>query len=225
MSAGGSDLHVTAPSTRERLLDPVDRISEILFGLIMVLTFTGAISVHTDQRDEVLLVVAAIGCNLAWGIVDGVMYVTMGMIERARGRRFVREVRAGSADRGRELVARKLPPVVAPLFDEHELEIMRVNVLEVPEPVDPLITGDDVKGGLAVAVLVFLSTFPVVIPFLLIDDQRTAIRTSNAVALAMMYWCGHQLGHYAGARRRWLVGVAMAGVGAFLVALTIMLGG
>jgi hypothetical protein len=216
---------VTTPTTRERLLDPVDRISEILFGLIMVLTFTGAISVHTDQRDEVLLVVAAIGCNLAWGIVDGVMYVTMGMIERARGRRFVREVRAGTADRGRELVARKLPPVVAPLFDEHELEIMRVNVLEVPEPTDSLVGGDDFKGGLAVAALVFLSTFPVVIPFLLIDDQRIAIRTSNAIALVMMYWCGHQLGRYAGARRPWLVGMALATLGTVLVALTIVLGG
>jgi len=28
-----------------RVLDPIDRVSEVLFGLIMVLTFTGSLSV------------------------------------------------------------------------------------------------------------------------------------------------------------------------------------
>jgi hypothetical protein len=216
---------VTAQTQRERLLDPVDRISEILFGLIMVLTFTGAISVHTDQRDEMLLVVAAIGCNLAWGIVDGVMFVMMGLVERARGRRLLHDVRVSDAARGRDLLARELPSLISSTFDDDEMETMRVSVLKVPEPEGSLLTGDDVRGGVAVAVLVFLSTFPVVVPFLWIDDQRIAVRTSNAVALVMMFWCGHQLGGYAGIRRRWTVGVAMAAVGVVLVALTIMLGG
>ena len=35
------------------VLNPVDRIAEVLFGLIMVLTFTGAISVAKDGRDEI----------------------------------------------------------------------------------------------------------------------------------------------------------------------------
>ena len=35
---------------RERLLDPVARMSEILFGLIMALTFTGTLDVATAWR-------------------------------------------------------------------------------------------------------------------------------------------------------------------------------
>ena len=35
------------------LLDPIDRNSEILFGLFMVLTFTGTLSAATAGREEV----------------------------------------------------------------------------------------------------------------------------------------------------------------------------
>ena len=35
------------------LLDPIDRISEVLFGLIMVLTSTSTLSVATAGRAEV----------------------------------------------------------------------------------------------------------------------------------------------------------------------------
>ena len=38
---------------RERVLDPVERMSEILFGLIMVLSFTGSISVADAGREDV----------------------------------------------------------------------------------------------------------------------------------------------------------------------------
>ena len=50
----------------DAVLNPVDRISEVLFGTIMVLTFTGAISVATDGRQEIReLLWAALGCNVA----------------------------------------------------------------------------------------------------------------------------------------------------------------
>lgn len=46
-----------------RVLDPVDRISELLFGLFMVLTFTGTLSVASAGREDLrTMLVAAIGC-------------------------------------------------------------------------------------------------------------------------------------------------------------------
>lgn len=40
----------------------------------MVLTFTGTLSAATAGREDVrIMLLAAIGCNAAWGIVDGVM--------------------------------------------------------------------------------------------------------------------------------------------------------
>ena len=60
----------------KRLLDPIDRISEILFGLLMAVTIVGSLSIATAGQDEVRTVlIAALGCNLAWGLVDAVMYL------------------------------------------------------------------------------------------------------------------------------------------------------
>ena len=62
-------------------LDPIDRISEVLFGLFMVLTFTGTLSVLDSGREQVRdMLVAAVGCNLAWGFVDGVMFVLRNLV-------------------------------------------------------------------------------------------------------------------------------------------------
>ena len=70
---------------RGRILDPIDRISEILFGLVMVLTSTNALSVisagHADVRTMIL---GALGCNLAWGVIDGVLYLLGCLSERGR---------------------------------------------------------------------------------------------------------------------------------------------
>ena len=71
---------------RRRYLDPGERLGEVLFGLIMVLTFTLAarltIGEGPDARRELLI--AAIGCNIAWGLIDGGMYIMGAMLERAR---------------------------------------------------------------------------------------------------------------------------------------------
>jgi|SRR5689334_4645777 hypothetical protein len=60
----------------DRVLEPVERLSEILFGLIMALTITGAVSVATADHIQIrTMLFAALGCNLAWGIIDGGMYL------------------------------------------------------------------------------------------------------------------------------------------------------
>jgi hypothetical protein len=213
-----------SPETRTRLLEPVDRISELLFGLIMVLTFTGTISVATPDVDVSLLLRAAIGCNLAWGLVDGVMYVTMGLVERAHFRRDVRALQAVDAVAARPLITDMLPPVLADAFQESELDQLHRSVMKVPE-VPPVHVGrDDLLGALAVALLVFGSTFPVVIPFLVTDDPTAAIRWSNSIAVLMMFACGVGLGRYSG-MKPWKTGLAMTVLGVVLVVATIALGG
>ncbi|HEY4137887.1 MAG TPA: hypothetical protein VGN65_05510 [Casimicrobiaceae bacterium] len=74
-------------AVRQRLLDPVDRVSEILFGLIMAITIVGSLSVATAGQNDVRTVMkAALGCNLAWGLVDAVMYLVRTLTERTRNR-------------------------------------------------------------------------------------------------------------------------------------------
>src|SRR5512143_3234511 len=70
---------------RERVLDPVSRISEIIFGVLMALSFTGSLNAATAGRQEVrTMMLTALGCNLAWGLVDAVMYLVATLTGRAR---------------------------------------------------------------------------------------------------------------------------------------------
>jgi hypothetical protein len=57
---------MTSATNRTRILNPLERFSEIVFGLIMVLSFTGALSVAEVGREDIrIMLLGAIGCNLA----------------------------------------------------------------------------------------------------------------------------------------------------------------
>ena len=69
----------------KRVLEPSERIAEVLFALIMVLTFTGSLSVAEAGRDDVrAMLIGALGCNLAWGIIDAVLYLMGCLAEKGR---------------------------------------------------------------------------------------------------------------------------------------------
>jgi len=103
--------------TREPVLSAVDRVSEMLFGLFMALTFVGAVSVAGAGREQVReLFVTAFGCNLAWGLVDAIMYLVRTVTDRGRTLTLVRSVRdAPNAETGRKSLERALSRVVARL--------------------------------------------------------------------------------------------------------------
>jgi hypothetical protein len=209
------------------VLDPIERISEILFGLIMALTFTGTLSAATAGRTEVgEMLLGAIGCNLAWGLVDGFMYLIASLVERGRNLRTYREV-CGAADMesGRQALAGALPPAVASILSREELASMHQRLKQLPNsPESPRFRKDDFLGALACCLLVFLSTFPLVLPFFFIQDVGRALRASNGIAILMLFLGGFMLGRYAG-YRPWRMGLGMVFLGIALVAITIALGG
>src|SRR6478609_375306 len=119
-----------------RPLEPIDRISEVLFGLIMVLTFTGSLSVADAGRENVrTMLIGAVGCNLAWGVIDGVLYLMGCMAEQARSLRAWRAVRS-SADphEAQQMVADALPPIIASVLQPAELAAVCQRLQELPEP-------------------------------------------------------------------------------------------
>jgi len=215
------------PQTSKRLLNPIERISEILFGLIMALTFTCTISIIESDRTVVKdMLIGAIGCNIAWGLVDAVMYLLMTMTEKGRSLtifNFVR--RTDNKEKAHQFISDALPPVIASVMQPNELEEIRKKLLEIPEaPSINKLRGEDFKISLGIFFLVFLSTFPIAIPFIFIHDLQTALRTSNLIAILMMFFCGWILGQYSG-RNRFFMGTLMSLIGIALVLITIALGG
>src|SRR5215468_6161807 len=79
-----------------RVLDPVDRVSEVIFGLLMAMTFVGSLSVATAGQQEVrTMMITALGCNLAWGLADAVMYLVRTVTERTRNHVLLTRLRSG----------------------------------------------------------------------------------------------------------------------------------
>jgi VIT1/CCC1 family predicted Fe2+/Mn2+ transporter len=199
----------------------------VLFGLVMVLTFTGTLSVADSGRDEVRdMLVAAIGCNIAWGFVDGVMYVLRNLITRARKATLMRAVReAAEPAQAHGIISQEIGDA-SRVLGAPEFERMRRWILDQPASANstPGVTARDLQGAVGVFVLVFLSTLPVVLPFVFIADAGVAKRASAAVAIVMLFACGFAWGRYAGLKA-WRTGLVMVLLGVGVEAIVIALGG
>jgi len=210
-----------------RVLEPIDRVSEVLFGLIMVLTFTGSLSVVDAGRDDVrAMLIGALGCNLAWAIIDAVLYLMFSGAANNQGLATVVAVRDASDPRdAHRLIAGTLPPVLADSLQPADLESIRARLATLPEPPRRIRLGvDDLRGAGGVFLLVFLSTFPVTIPFMIMHSVEPAMRVSNAIAIGLLFLTGYAFGRITGRQPLW-TGFSMVVLGAGLVGLTIALGG
>jgi len=209
------------------VLSPVDRVSEMLFGLLMALTFTGAVSVAESGNAAIrTMFVAALGCNLAWGLVDAVMHLVRTVTERGRLLTLVRAVQSAPDEQaGRAAVEESLSRSAAGLVSSIEIEAVRARVAALQSlPARPRLGWRDLRMALEIFLIVVVSTFPVVLPFLMMQDVRLAQNVSRAIALAMLFLGGLVLGRYAG-YGSWRVGLIMAALGTALIVAINALGG
>jgi VIT1/CCC1 family predicted Fe2+/Mn2+ transporter len=154
------------------------------------------------------------------------MYLMARIAERGRNAMLLRNVRE-TADResAHSVIADALPPLFGLIVQPTQLELIREGFCRVPESeTRPQLTGRDWLGALSVCILVILSTFPVVLPFVVLENARLALRVSNAIAVVLLFICGFVFARYAGLRP-WATGLVMVAVGAALVGIAIVLGG
>ena len=218
-------------SLAKRLLDPGDSLGEVLFGLIMTLTFTlgAGLMIEEEGREGArLLLIALIGCNIAWGIIDGALYLVGQLFDRGRLRRLSIAVRQASGEpAATALVAGELDELLGGVTTPPEREVLyrRIAGNLRSSPIAPnQLTRADVLGGMASFWLVFLASLPAAIPFLLIDDARLALRVSNGVLLGLLFITGYWWARYT-LGKPWLVGLCFLFGGLALVAVAIALGG
>jgi hypothetical protein len=216
-------LHKEADST----LDPISRISEILFGLIMVLSFTGSISVVSDGKAEISeLLWAALGCNLAWGIIDAVFYLMSRVLEKGHGLSVLKKLKlTNDKVTARNMLKDELPPVIAIVLEPEEIDKFKDRLLKIDVlPKSKLITLSDLRVGFFIFLLVFVCTFPVSLPFIFLNNTAFALRASNGVALFILFFGGYSIAKYSGFHPFW-TGTILMILGIILVAITMALGG
>jgi len=221
----------TRSALLNRYLDPTSRLSELLFGLIMTLTFTlGArLTIREDGAEGARgMLIATIGCCLAWGIIDGVLYIVGAVHDRGRRKRVGLAVQRETDDaRARDLIAEEFDEVIGSVTSAPERArlyqsvVQRIRASTIPPN---RLTGADLGGAFASFWLVLFACLPAAVPFVLIDDPTFALRVSNAILLALLFWAGYSWGRKA-LIRPWLAGSLFLLGGAALVVIAIALGG
>ena len=209
------------------VLDPIDRISEVLFGLIMVLTFTGSISVATDGRAEVKeLLWAALGCNVAWGIVDAVMYLMSRVFERGHGLAVLKRLKqTADSAASRNILRDELPPVLAEVLKPEEIDSIKERLTGLSGlSKSKLLTPVEYRAAGLIFILVFTCTLPVSLPFIFFTNTAFALRSSNIIALLILFGGGYSVGRHSGFHP-FRTGLALMVLGIILVAITMALGG
>jgi VIT1/CCC1 family predicted Fe2+/Mn2+ transporter len=217
----------TDGSKRVRFLSPVERFSEILFGLIMTLSITGTVSVVTGGREEVgTILLGVLGCNIAWGIIDGILYLLGAVSENGRGYALYTQIRqTRDPERTREVFAEALPPEIARVLLPGDFDAIVQRLVNLPDkPRRRVMTREDLGGAVGVFLLVVLSCIPLIIPFLFVADALPALRVSNAVAILMLFLGGYFYAKYSGLPKI-PTGIVMVVVGVLMVGLTVALGG
>jgi hypothetical protein len=220
----GAEMSADEPE-HAQVLDPIERASEAIFGVLMAMTFTGSLNAAAAGREEIgTMMLTAIGCNIAWGLTDAVMYVVSTVTEKNRRAALLRRLRdTENLPAAHRLIADELPDRLGGGVQEETLEAIRKALLAVPEAVVAL-TARDFRAAVGVFALVVLATFPVVVPFVFTKNVYVAMRVSNGLAVATLYAYGHLLGKYSGGRP-WRSGLTIAAVGIALVAIIMALGG
>jgi hypothetical protein len=209
------------------VLDPIDRISEILFGLIMVLSFTGSISVVSDGRAEISeLLWAALGCNLAWGIIDAVFYLMGTIFSRGHGLSILKKLKlTKDKETSRNLLKDEIPLYLTAILKPEEVDSINERLVKLESlPRKKIISSADLRASFLIFLLVFACTFPVAIPFAVFQNTALALRISNLIALLILFFGGISVGKYAGFKPFW-TGTIIMFLGIILVAITMALGG
>jgi hypothetical protein len=213
-----------------RYLDPEDSLAELLFGLIMALTFTVGARLLTQASDihPRELIVAMIGCNVAWGLIDAVLYLIGLFLYRNRRVLFVRRLKAAATDRQaldaiREEFNLEDEPAI-PDSDRAALHRMMLEILRHARTERAHLRRQDLAAALVIAVLVSATALPGVLPFFVVDDDYLALRIANLVQICLLFAVGFRWARHSG-ESPWRTGLYMVLLGLVLVGVALALGG
>lgn len=211
-------------------LDPASTMGELIFGMIMVMTFTlGARLLGADEPlDGRELMAAALGCNIAWGIIDAFLYLLGTIHERRRVASVQAALRRQETDAAaftllREELNDGLSSLAARESQESFYAAIAAGAHRGAETRVGL-TADDFRAALLVFVLVVLTAVPAAIPFLLFGDSYVALRVSNGVMTVFLFLVGYLWGKGVGANPL-SSGILVMSIGVALVLVAIPLGG
>jgi hypothetical protein len=208
-------------------LDPIDRSSEGMVGLLRALTVTGTMSVALGAGATVReILIAALGCTIAWGKVDATVSLLTTATERGRGRAQAAAIRTAPCSQAKAPMRAFLPGGAGDAMRQAQVGAVLGRMRDNPPETDaePVLQWPDVKGAGRVFVPVTRAPFPPVLPLVLVDPVPLLMRLSNVVAIARFIVIGRRPDRQMQGGRppmRWMIPV----IGLAMMAITIGPGG
>jgi hypothetical protein len=222
------------------VLTPADRWGAVLFGLIMaMITAVTALSfaVEDDEDTDPVakrtaiakdVLVAVIGCNVAWGIIQGWMYVNEAVFERSRVALLYKKVQeAPDEERAAALIREEYDSKLEKVVSEEERARMYQHILGNMKAADlpkARVKRDDLVGAVLIFVLITATVIPTIVSFLCNTDPQTAVRVSNRSMLVLLFCVGFLWARTTN-MNRWLAGVSILFFGGLMVLIGELLGG
>jgi hypothetical protein len=214
------------PTPAELSLSPLERSCEIVFGVLMTASVTAATQIGAGGQATVReLLLAAFGCNIAWGLIDAAMFLLQCQFGRFRAHRTMRELQAlADEERFRARVREELPPLIGPALTADTFAGIRRLAGDYAPTRARFWNFSEIEAAGMIWLLVSASTLPMVVPFLVLQDAVLALRLAKVVAVAMLFLLGWWIGRWSGASPG-RSGFALALAGTVLSIACIALGG
>ena len=214
-----------------RYVTPSESLAEAIAGLIIVLTFTLAASLLSSggQDGARAVLLGAIGCNAAWGIIDAVLYMMNSAFDRNRHLRLGRAIATAPNEvAALAAIGRELDPYLASVTQSADREQLyksiRNALLHGRLPRRTALVRDDLMGAIEVFGIALAAALPAVLPLLIIDHPWLALRISNLLVVGLLFLVGYHWAKYIDASP-WWAGLGLTALGLALVGVAIALGG
>jgi VIT1/CCC1 family predicted Fe2+/Mn2+ transporter len=122
------------------------------------------------------------------------MYLIRTATERSRNRILAKQIVGADVDTAHRLIMETLPEHVAAITGPAEIEGMRRRLLGLKPDGRATLRPRDYLEALGIFLLVVIATFPVVLPFLFMNNAARALHASQAITLGMLLFAGLALG-------------------------------
>lgn len=221
-----------------RLLDPIDRLSETIYTVLIALVFTLTYRIVMISDDPGLtlssdygfeLSTAILGAALAWGIIDGLMYALIEVFARSERQQLLQHIQAADTmDTAVEVIADELDFILEPITSQEQRQALYEDVhhhLREGKSQEVGLRRQDVVGAFGSVLVAILAVLPSVLPFFLLPrNAALAVRISNIVSFVVLFWAGYSWGKYT-QTNPWRTGVLLVAVGLMMVLIALFLGG
>lgn len=218
------------------LLDPIDRLTETIYSVLILLTFTLAFRIfHLEAAEPVSveyvtdLFAGALLATITWGVIDGIVYVLTSVLERGKKHRLLWHIQAAdSREEAAEAVAGELGFILEPITSDTQRTELYHDILDHlrDSEAQPIrLKREDFTGALACVFVAVIAVLPALLPFIIVrNDPALAIRLSNVGSFAVLFYAGYEWGKYTEINP-WKTGLGLVAVGMLLAAIAIPFGG